>query len=190
MKEVLAMQIIRIMENVFTEANIDIILRPYDILCTGAREGLVECINEGMSIDQIKKTILKSRAEHRGDKGTDTHITYPKIESLNVPQSNFKFDSQHRNVGMTGVAGQSEGQVSMKEIFEIYFGASYSPLYGVALQNFVKSLAGYSLVTYLLQVCMRMCLCGYNSSVWFVLGICCCSFSFTPSHTYIIIIIH
>ena len=41
---------------------------------------------------------------------------------------------------------------SLKEYFEFCFGASYSLLFAKASQNFVKSLAGYSLITYLLQV--------------------------------------
>jgi len=42
---------------------------------------------------------------------------------------------------------------SLRAHFERQFGPSYSPSYSRALQNFVKSLAGYSLLTYVLQVC-------------------------------------
>lgn len=41
---------------------------------------------------------------------------------------------------------------TIRDYFEFCFGASYSPIFGNAVQNFVKSLVGYSLVTYVLQV--------------------------------------
>lgn len=41
---------------------------------------------------------------------------------------------------------------TLKRHFERSFGPSYSPLFSKAVSNFVKSLAGYSLVTYILQV--------------------------------------
>ena len=41
---------------------------------------------------------------------------------------------------------------TIRDYFEFCFGASYSPIHGNAVQNFVKSLVGYSLVTYVLQV--------------------------------------
>jgi len=50
-----------------------------------------------------------------------------------------------------GRAGGS-GDLSLREFFEFSFGASYSLVYSKAVHNFVRSLAGYSLLTYLLQV--------------------------------------
>ena len=41
---------------------------------------------------------------------------------------------------------------SLKHYFEFAFGHSFSPAHQRAVQNFVRSLAGYSLMTYLLQV--------------------------------------
>ena len=43
-------------------------------------------------------------------------------------------------------------RASLKDYFEFTFGGSYTPAHQKAQQNFVKSLAGYSLVTHLLQV--------------------------------------
>ncbi len=45
------------------------------------------------------------------------------------------------------------GLISLKDHFEFSFGPSYNFVHAKAVQNFVKSLVGYSLVTYLLQVC-------------------------------------
>ena len=44
------------------------------------------------------------------------------------------------------------GRASLKDYFEFTFGSTYTPAHQKAQQNFVKSLAGYSLVTHLLQV--------------------------------------
>lgn len=43
---------------------------------------------------------------------------------------------------------------SLRDYFDFSFGAPYSVMHQKAVQNFVKSLVGYSLITYLLQVSM------------------------------------
>lgn len=50
--------------------------------------------------------------------------------------------------------GQSYSGVGtgLREYFQLHFGHSYSQLYNKAISNFVKSLVGYSLITYILQV--------------------------------------
>lgn len=48
--------------------------------------------------------------------------------------------------------GLPRGFNALKDHFELNFGESYSFVYAKALQNFVRSLAGYSLVTYIVQV--------------------------------------
>eukprot|EP01038_Epipyxis_sp_PR26KG_P011216 gene11216-15050_t len=47
---------------------------------------------------------------------------------------------------------KSEGIQNLKDHFGLSYGPSYAFVYAKAVQNFVKSLVGYSLVTYLLQV--------------------------------------
>jgi hypothetical protein len=42
--------------------------------------------------------------------------------------------------------------MTLAEYFSLHFGDSYSFIYAKAIQNFVRSLAGYSLITYLAQV--------------------------------------
>ena len=101
-KEILAMQIIEYCQEIFKAENIDIILRPYQIICTSHQAGLVEFIETARSIDRIKKS------------------------SPDVP--------------------------TLKEFYEFSYGPSYSLPHAQAVQNFVKSLVGYSLITYLLQV--------------------------------------
>ena len=47
--------------------------------------------------------------------------------------------------------------LGLKQYFELNFGESYSLFYAKAVKNFVKSLVGYSLLTYLVQVYIVSC---------------------------------
>lgn len=57
------------------------------------------------------------------------------------------------HTGVSSLAKPGQPNVpTLKEYFEFTFGASYSFIHAKAVENFVKSLAAYSLVTYVLQV--------------------------------------
>ncbi len=101
-QEVLAMQIITLVDRVFKEEGLALWLRPYSIVCAGPDCALVECITDTRSIDEIKKRT-----------------------------PNF---------------------VSMRDFFERLYMGHHTGLFGRAQDNFVRSLAGYSIITYLLQV--------------------------------------
>lgn len=100
-KEILASQLLEYCQNVFKQEELDIYLRPYQILSTGYQAGLIEFVEGAQSIDRIKKN-LKSG--------------------------------------------------SLKDYFNMNFGASFSMVHTKAVQNFMKSLVGYSLFTYLAQL--------------------------------------
>lgn len=102
-KEMLAMQLIEYLQNIFRLEGVDVHLRPYQIMSTGYQAGLVEFLNGAKSIDRIKKSA-------------------------------------------------SSNPSTLKDYFDFTFGPSYSLFHATAVENFVKSLAGYSLVTYALQV--------------------------------------
>ncbi|KAJ1387718.1 kinase-like domain-containing protein [Ochromonadaceae sp. CCMP2298] len=101
-KEVLAVQLLRFCQRVFQLEGLDIFLKPYQILNTGYRAGLVEFLEGAQSVDRIKKTLPRG--------------------------------------------------ASLKQFFELTFGESYSFIHAKAAQNFARSLVGYSLFTYLVQV--------------------------------------
>lgn len=78
--------------------------------------------------------------------------------------------------------------LGLKSYFELTFGESYSFFYAKAVQNFVRSLVGYSLLTYLVQVrcsccvvvvfCMYRCIdvaivCSLLGYVLAVVALCC-----------------
>ena len=49
-------------------------------------------------------------------------------------------------------ASSRDASLNLRDYFEHSFGPGYSLVYSKALHNFVSSLVGYSLLTYLLQV--------------------------------------
>lgn len=80
-QEQLAMQILYKFQQIFTEAKLDLWLRPYEILATKPGCGLIEAVPDALSIDSIKK---KMPAEHTslidyfrlnfGQEGTHSNI--------------------------------------------------------------------------------------------------------------------
>jgi phosphatidylinositol kinase/protein kinase (PI-3 family) len=49
------MQLISQIFQIFKLKNIKLWLKPYEILATGVRCGLIECVSDALSIDSIKK---------------------------------------------------------------------------------------------------------------------------------------
>ena len=49
------MQLISQISQIFKLKNLKLWLKPYEILATGARCGLIECVSDALSIDSIKK---------------------------------------------------------------------------------------------------------------------------------------
>ena len=45
------------MHQIFKMKNLKLWLRPYEILSTGARCGLIECVTDTLSVDSIKKKL-------------------------------------------------------------------------------------------------------------------------------------
>ena len=95
-QECLTMQLIKIMDDIFKKAKINIQLRTYEIVITSKSSGIIEYINDSISIDALKKKT-----------NTDLNTFY-----------------------------------------RTYFENNFNE----AQKNFAESLAGYSLVTYLLNL--------------------------------------
>lgn len=54
------LKVIRLVDNIFKREGLSLRLRPYSILCCGDLKGLVECVTDAKSVDQIKKSTAKS----------------------------------------------------------------------------------------------------------------------------------
>lgn len=133
-KETLAMQILNYCKQVFETEDLDIFLQPYQIISTGYQAGLVEFIEGAISIDFIKKQSLKSESNNNINLDSSTS-TFSSMNPLSMPSD-----------------PRTTISLALQEYFQLQFGASYSFVFIKAVQNFVKSLVGYSLLTYLLQV--------------------------------------
>ena len=55
-QELLAMQVIKKAQEIFKQENLELYLRPYDILVVSGNSGFIECVPNALSIDFIKKS--------------------------------------------------------------------------------------------------------------------------------------
>lgn len=95
-------------------------LRPYTIMCVGGDAGLIECLTDAKSIDEVKK-----KADG--------------FESLRDYFERAYGPPQHPVQAKQGYVGTS------------YVGSAL-PTFEQAQDNFLRSLVGYSLVCYVLQI--------------------------------------
>ncbi|KAL5457677.1 hypothetical protein EMCRGX_G034963 [Ephydatia muelleri] len=99
-QDMLALQIIQLFKDVFHGVGLDLYLAPYRVVATASGCGVIECVPDSKSRDQIGK----------------------------------------------------ETQVSLKEYFNTLYGDEDGVPYQKACANFVKSMAPYSLASYILQL--------------------------------------
>jgi hypothetical protein len=87
-QEVLAMQLITFFDQVWTQAGLPLLLRPYAVLCTSPDSGLIETVPDTCSLDALKKSTpgFKSLAHF-----FTTHFGGPggSPEALALAQQNF-----------------------------------------------------------------------------------------------------
>jgi len=96
-------------------------MRPYTIMCVGGDAGVVECLSDAKSVDEVKK-------------GTDRFVSLR--------------DYFERAYGPPGTYGTQYQTQSTSTHFE----GSRSLTFEEAQDNFLRSLVGYSLICYILQI--------------------------------------
>jgi len=122
-QEVLAMQFIASFDRIWRAASLPLWLRPYAVVCTSADSGLIETIPDAVSVDSLKKRLWPNWTCL-----TDFFAAYfGGAELSHLLEGPDEF---HRKFPC------SSGLVS----------------YQTALRNYVESLAGYSIVSWLLQL--------------------------------------
>ena len=111
-------------------------MRPYTIMCVGGDAGLLECLSDAKSVDEVKKrtdgfTTLRDYFERAYG---------PPRRPAFIPPSGMRQQYNHRNgqhpFGLPKTANTSGGRISFE----------------TAQDNFLRSLVGYSLVCYILQI--------------------------------------
>eukprot|EP00557_Chaetoceros_sp_GSL56_P007830 CAMPEP_0176506198 /NCGR_PEP_ID=MMETSP0200_2-20121128/16904_1 /TAXON_ID=947934 /ORGANISM="Chaetoceros sp., Strain GSL56" /LENGTH=1056 /DNA_ID=CAMNT_0017905811 /DNA_START=322 /DNA_END=3489 /DNA_ORIENTATION=- len=138
-REALVMQVIAKMKTWF-ESDIPLqnrpFLKPYTIMCVGGDAGLLECLRDAKSVDEVKKstdgftTLLK--------KSTDGFTTLRDyFERAYGPPARHQMRTHHH----PGSLPQPQENPHSKEI-----------TFERAQDNFLRSLVGYSLICYVLQI--------------------------------------
>lgn len=126
-REALVMQIISKLNEWFQSDIVDVDrphMRPYTIMCVGGDAGLVECLSDAKSIDEVKK---------RTDGFESLRDYFIRAYGPPTIQTAHYINSQMR-------ASTLQGQRKRLPSFE------------EAQDNFLRSLVGYSLVCYILQI--------------------------------------
>lgn len=131
-REALVMQIISKLRTWFHEEIPETLrpfMRPYTIMCVGGDAGLLECLSDAKSVDEVKKRV----------DGFETLRDY--FERAYGPPSPPK----HRGWGLPNMPHQNNQPPDPHAL-----GIPIS--FEVAQDNFLRSLVGYSLVCYVLQI--------------------------------------
>lgn len=112
-------------------------LRPYSIMCVGGDAGLIECLTDAKSVDEVKKTCdgyvslrdYFERAYGPPRPVGPRHVTPPITTSQSPPP--------HGGQHPSGTVGSRKGS-----------GLTFEE----AQDNFLRSLVGYSLICFILQI--------------------------------------
>jgi phosphatidylinositol 4-kinase A len=138
-REALVMQVISNLKTWF-EKEIPLehrpFMRPYTIMCVGGDAGLVECLSDAKSIDEVKKktdSFVSLRDYFERAYGPPT----PRRQQQQQQQQQYSMDGNYR-ARPTAAASSSSKRPPIT--FER------------AQDNFLRSLVGYSLVCYVLQI--------------------------------------
>ena len=103
-QEVMAMQLIKRLQQIFKKANVKLYFRSYEILITSSNSGMIEFLPDTLSVAALKKKMIKE-------------MTTPELANL-------------------------------RTFYEWYFRDKYQE----AQLNFIRSLAAYSLFTYVFAI--------------------------------------
>ncbi|XBW37337.1 hypothetical protein QEN19_002918 [Hanseniaspora menglaensis] len=126
-QEAFACQIILAVSNMWLDNKLEIWLKRMKILITSPTTGLVETITDAVSVHSIKKALTLQML-------TDGTVPEDAVITKN---------SLGENVGYVA---------TLKDHFRYCFGSENSYAYKKAQYNFATSLAGYSLICYILQI--------------------------------------
>lgn len=62
-QEIICMQLIYKIKSILKEANLDIVIKPYEIIVLSENSGLLEFVSNSISIDGIKKLVINGETK-------------------------------------------------------------------------------------------------------------------------------
>ena len=137
-QEQFASYVIKQMYEVLEQSFVDCWLRPYDVIALSPDSGLIEVIPDSISLDSIHSKLTEMRSHKKTEKSCEISGIM-RGRSDNAANDDSDLES-----------GSSVNYIKL--FFERQFGGSSSKKFEEAKLNFMKSLAGYSVVCYLLQL--------------------------------------
>ena len=144
LNEEIGIQFVRLFQKIFQRESVHIILKPYGIIATGDECGLIEYLPGSMSIDRIKKSVAC---------GVDVLAHSPCALRNRTASLSLSFNTST----LHDIKGISDS-ISLRSCFEHMFGESDGKPFQRATANFARSLAGYCVVSYVLQVTEQRCI--------------------------------
>lgn len=142
------MQIISLVREIFKEEGLDLWLRPYTIVCVGDQAG--KWLRGSLSLFSFLCSPFLSRRKL-------IHVS-PSVLSLSSHPSGL-IEAVADAKSIDHIKKRAPYFTHLREYYERIYGiAPYSRTFREAQKNFMRSLAGYCIVTYLMQVmyvCMR-----------------------------------
>ena len=129
-REALVMQVISKMKTWF-DSDIEMhnrpFLKPYTIMCVGGDAGLLECLRDAKSIDEVKKST---------DGFTTLRDYFERAYGPATPEPRVGPHSGGMTHNPTSNVNQNRAEITFEQ----------------AQDNFLRSLVGYSLICYILQI--------------------------------------
>lgn len=133
-------QIMEIFLTIFDKENLDIFLKPLSIITTG-RGGIIETLTNTISLQKIKSVDFEQilKVIENGSSRSNTEFSY---------LSYFTF---YRTNTDTNSSAQNSMNSNLKNYFIYKFGRN-TDKYRKAVNNFLKSFVGYSILCFLFEV--------------------------------------
>lgn len=143
----LVIQIINLMDQLLKNENLDLRLTPYKILATSPVAGLIQFVpNE--TLDEVLAQTYPVSVIGENSNGADTEISISNNGILSFLKLHSR-DSQTAEPEATSVLGNSSSLYNGQQQHTITSDLGVS---AVVMDNYVKSCAGYCVITYLLGV--------------------------------------
>lgn len=133
----LIIQMIQLMDHLMKQLNLDLHLTIYDVRAYGSDDGIMEFVNNSYTLQDVQKDYSKKK----GLEGFFKDLTIQKLQRQKENSADEVSDSTSEDSKSVNSSG--------------FLDKSYSGLNGIdpeILNNYIESLAGYCVITYILGI--------------------------------------